>query len=105
MSLLKKIFFFTIIVLALWVLNFYLKPISKIQAFISQGSEASQIKDEGFSYKDLNKNGQLDIYEDYRKSSIERSRDLLDKMTLEEKVGQMFHPPVMIKPIQCLELF
>ena len=102
---LKKIFSLIIIVLALWVLNFYLKPISKIQAFINQGSEASQIQDEGFSYKDLNKNGQLDIYEDSRKSSIERSRDLLDKMTLEEKVGQMFHPPVMIKPDPMFRAF
>src|SRR4051812_15576806 len=44
---------------------------------------------EGLSFKDLNKNGKVDKYEDWRLSPEERSNDLLSKMTLEEKVGFM----------------
>src|ERR1700733_9551404 len=40
-------------------------------------------------FKDLNRNGKLDKYEDWRLSNEERSKDLLSKMTLEEKVGFM----------------
>ena len=40
-------------------------------------------------FKDLNKNGQLDKYEDWRLSSEERSADLLSKMSVEEKAGFM----------------
>jgi beta-glucosidase len=44
---------------------------------------------DGLQFKDLNKNGQLDNYEDWRLSSEERSQDLLSKMSLEEKAGFM----------------
>ena len=43
----------------------------------------------GLKFKDLNKNGKLDKYEDWRLSSAERAKDLLSKMTLEEKAGMM----------------
>jgi len=41
----------------------------------------------GLKFKDLNKNGKLDGYEDWRLTASERSKDLLSKMSLEEKVG------------------
>ncbi|WP_232834806.1 glycoside hydrolase family 3 protein [Pleomorphovibrio marinus] len=44
---------------------------------------------DGLQFKDLNKNGRLDNYEDWRLSSEERSQDLLSKMSLEEKAGFM----------------
>lgn len=47
------------------------------------------IEKEGFQFKDLNKNGVLDKYEDWRLSADERSKDLLSKMTVEEKAGFM----------------
>lgn len=40
-------------------------------------------------FKDLNKNGQVDKYEDWRLSPEERSADLLSKMTVEQKAGFM----------------
>ena len=40
-------------------------------------------------FKDLNRNGQLDKYEDWRLSPEERSADLLSKMSVEEKAGFM----------------
>jgi beta-glucosidase len=43
----------------------------------------------GLKFKDLNKNGKLDKYEDWRLTPDERSQDLLAKMSLEEKVGFM----------------
>ncbi len=43
------------------------------------------------AYRDLNKNGKLDPYEDPRRPIEERVADLLKQMTLEEKAGLMFH--------------
>jgi beta-glucosidase len=44
----------------------------------------------GFTFRDLNKNGKLDIYEDPRQPVEARVEDLLAQMTLEEKAGTMF---------------
>lgn len=40
-------------------------------------------------FKDLNGNGVLDPYEDWRLDSLTRAKDLVGKMTLKEKVGMM----------------
>ncbi|HEY1369596.1 MAG TPA: glycoside hydrolase family 3 N-terminal domain-containing protein [Gaiellaceae bacterium] len=47
-------------------------------------------------FRDLNKNGRLDPYEDTRLSIEERVEDLLGQMTLEEKAGLMFHPMIVV---------
>src|ERR1044072_1981350 len=44
----------------------------------------------GFTFRDLNKNGKLDAYEDSRQPVEERVNDVLQQMTLEEKAGMMF---------------
>lgn len=44
----------------------------------------------GFRFRDLNKNGKLDIYEDPRQPIDARVDDLLAQMTLEEKAGTLF---------------
>jgi beta-glucosidase len=44
----------------------------------------------GIPFRDLNKNGQLDIYEDPRQPVEARVEDLLGQMTLEEKAGMLF---------------
>jgi beta-glucosidase len=54
------------------------------------GEEAPLIESDGFQFRDLNKNGKLDIYEDVRKSTEERVEDLINQMILEEKAGSMF---------------
>ena len=41
-------------------------------------------------YRDLNKNGKLDVYEDKTQSIDDRVSDLISKMTLREKAGSMF---------------
>src|SRR4026207_1083966 len=41
------------------------------------------------SFKDLNRNGELDRYEDWRLPLVTRVTDLLSRMALEEKAGLM----------------
>lgn len=43
----------------------------------------------GLKFKDLNKNGKLDAYEDWRQPVAGRIENLLSQMTLEEKVGML----------------
>lgn len=45
---------------------------------------------DGYTFRDLNKNGKLDVYEDSRQPIDARVRDILSQMTLEEKAGMMF---------------
>jgi beta-glucosidase len=42
------------------------------------------------SYRDLNKNGKMDVYEDSKQSVEARVKDVLKQMTIEEKAGMMF---------------
>src|SRR5579872_5469549 len=45
---------------------------------------------DGYTFRDLNKNGKLDVYEDARQPVAARVNDLLSQMTPEEKAGMMF---------------
>ncbi|HRI58337.1 MAG TPA: glycoside hydrolase family 3 N-terminal domain-containing protein [Saprospiraceae bacterium] len=58
---------------------------------------------DGFSFRDLNKNGKLDPYEDSRQSVEKRVEDLLWQMNLEEKAGMMFINGVLINADGTLE--
>ena len=49
------------------------------------------LKVDGREFKDLNRNGKLDAYEDWRLSPAARTENLLGQMTLEEKAGVMVH--------------
>ena len=89
----------------LWVLNIYLKPISHAKVLLNSSGEVKNEIEDNFSFRDLNKNGKLDVYEDSRQPPKSRVEDLLSQMTLEEKVGQMFHPPVLIKPDPLFKSF
>jgi len=60
------------------------------QLYALLGEEAPKITVDGNSYRDLNKNGKLDLYEDSRISIDKRVDDLLGQMTIEEKAGCMF---------------
>lgn len=54
------------------------------------------LKKGGYEFKDLNKNGKLDPYEDWRLPVEKRIDNLVSLMTLEEKVGLMFHPNIAV---------
>lgn len=54
------------------------------------GEEAPRLEVDGMTFRDLNKNGTLDPYEDSRVEVNQRVENLLQQMTLEEKAGTMF---------------
>lgn len=54
------------------------------------GKEAPNLEVNGQKFRDLNKNGELDVYEDISASIEERVDNLVSQMTLEEKAGTMF---------------
>ena len=54
------------------------------------GIEAPFIEKSGIKYRDLNKNGKLDVYEDFNASLEDRVDDLVNQMNIEEKAGAMF---------------
>ncbi|NAZ84810.1 glycoside hydrolase family 3 protein [Kineococcus indalonis] len=45
----------------------------------------------GLKFKDLDRDGALDRYEDWRREPAQRAEDLLSQMTLQEKAGTMVH--------------
>jgi beta-glucosidase len=53
-------------------------------------AEVKTLTVDGFTFRDLNKNGKPDVYEDSRNAIDDRVTDLLSQMTLEEKAGTMF---------------
>jgi len=53
---------------------------------------------DGALFKDLDKNGKLDLYEDWRRPVAERVDDLVSRMTLEEKAGLMVGPSLPMGP-------
>ena len=104
-KLMVRVLIIAAVVAALYATNLFLKPISKMKASLAQASIATPIKVDGEAFRDLNRNGSLDPYEDYRIATPDRVEDLLSQMTLEEKVGQMFHPPVLIEPDPLFRVF
>lgn len=55
------------------------------------------IEADGYCFKDLNDNGQLDPYEDWRLSPEERAEDLLAQMDATQKAAQMVHLTLVSK--------
>lgn len=75
------------------------------------GRPADTLRVDGFAFRDLNKNGKLDPYEDRRNPTPVRVENLLGQMTLEEKAGTLFHTFVwpgkngeMAGPLQPMNL-
>ena len=63
----------------------------------STTSGVKLLTDKGFAFKDLNKNGKLDKYEDWRLPVDERAKDLASKMTVDQIAGLMLyskHQPI-----------
>jgi beta-glucosidase len=63
---------------------------------VLEARKAKIIEKDGYKFKDLNKNGKLDDYEDWRLFVDKRIDNLVSLMTLEEKVGLMFHPNIAV---------
>ncbi|WP_237563670.1 glycoside hydrolase family 3 protein [Halalkalibacter okhensis] len=69
----------------------YIKNIGGPTLGYSEGSGVSILQVDGYSFKDLNKDGQLDKYEDWRVSPEERAKDLASKMSIEQIAGLMLY--------------
>ena len=76
-----------------------LLPVTAEEAAV-QPELVARVKDiievDGYQFKDLNDNGELDPYEDWRLPMEARIADLVGQMTLEEKVGLLFHPNIAV---------
>lgn len=49
------------------------------------------IEVDGLRFRDLDRNGSLTPYEDWRRTAAQRARDLVGRMSLEQKAGLMVH--------------
>ncbi len=54
-----------------------------------QARSVELLYDDGLPFRDLNKNGEVDTYEDWRQPVEARVADLLSQMTLDEKAGML----------------
>lgn len=75
---------------------------NELPALARQESRLVKTED-GFAFRDLNKNGKLDVYEDPRQPLEARVDDLLAQMTLAEKAGLLFFDGVVINPDGSVE--
>ena len=93
-KILKGIVFTLLSLVALIVLGIaalYVKFYFQSNSNLAQlGPPAPTLTVNGQSFRDLNKNGRLDVYEDSTQSVEARVEDLLQQMTLAEKAGTMF---------------
>ncbi len=60
----------------------------------SPDSGVKLIQVAGFAFKDLNKNGKLDLYEDWRQEDGERAADLAERLTYQECFGLMMYSDI-----------
>jgi beta-glucosidase len=75
---------------------------NELSGLLSTKSSLIRAEDH-YAYRDLNKNGKLDIYEDERQPIEKRIQDLLRQMNLEEKAGMMFYSPVRVNADGTIE--
>ena len=54
-------------------------------------TSAAILYDDGYAFKDLNRNGKLDPYEDWRLPADSRARDLAAQLSIEEIAGLMLY--------------
>ncbi len=101
---LKKIFIFAgSLFLFIFLLSFHRKSAGNLlpENVLSESASVEDI--DGYIFRDLNKNGKLDIYEDARQPIEARIKDLLKQMTLEEKAGMMFYVPAKVNADGTIE--
>lgn len=53
-------------------------------------TEQDAICVDGLYFRDINKDGKMNVYKDWRKTPEERAKALVKELSLEEKVGQLF---------------
>ena len=104
-SVFSRIFLVLLFLISVLIINFIFSPIERIIYLAKLNPEVKTLDIDGMSFRDLNKNNKLDRFEDYRLDTAQRVEDLISQMTLEEKVGTLFHPPVTINPDWMFRLY
>ena len=104
-SVFSRIFLVSLFIISVLIVNFIFSPIERVIYLAKLKPEVKVLDIDGMSFRDLNKNNELDQYEDYRINNAQRVEDLISQMTLEEKVGTLFHPPVTINPDWMFRLY
>mgnify|MGYP001271889688 FL=1 len=104
-SVFSRIFLVSLFIISVLIVNFIFSPIERVIYLAKLKPEVKTLDINGMSFRDLNKNNKLDRYEDYRLDTAQRVEDLISQMTLEEKVGTLFHPPVTINPDWMFRLY
>ncbi|WP_297766038.1 glycoside hydrolase family 3 N-terminal domain-containing protein [uncultured Muriicola sp.] len=91
LKILKYVLFSVLIIVLLGygIVYFKMKMDSKAN-YKLLGEEAPTLSHSGYSYRDLNKNGKMDIYENPNANIDDRVNDLVGQMNVEEKAGSMF---------------
>ena len=78
-----------------------LAPAALAESAPAQPELVARVKDiievDGLQFKDLNDNGELDPYEDWRLSAEERADNLLSMMDADQKAAQMVHLTLVSK--------
>ena len=104
-SVFSRIFLVSLFIISVLIVNFIFSPIERVIYLAKLKPEVKTLDIDSMSFRDLNKNNKLDRYEDYRLDTAQRVEDLISQMTLEEKVGTLFHPPVTINPDWMFRLY
>ena len=102
---LRKILIGFSLLFILLIFNYLYQPIERIKLASQSFDQPVLMEIDNVKFRDLNRNKLLDVYEDFRNATSLRVEDLLKKMTLAEKVGQMMHPAVSINPDMALRAF
>src|SRR5947199_328407 len=68
----------------------YRQPEKNFLSIEVQNNSTHILTINGFTFRDLNKNGKMDVYEDVRQPIEARISDLLSQMSIEEKAAMMF---------------
>lgn len=70
---------------------------------IALAKSTVKTEQDGIVFRDLNKNGKIDVYEDINAAVEDRITDLISQMNLEEKAGMLFMPGVPVNEDGSLE--
>jgi beta-glucosidase len=90
----KKMLFILSAMLGLCSIHSNGQQVPPAKTTVADGTETTEkfVIVDKLKFRDFNKNGKLDIYEDYRKPIEVRAKDLLSKMTMDEKLVQLQSP-------------
>ena len=79
--------------------DFKIVEATDVQKRLTYMEDTTRILDvDGLKFKDLDKDGELDVYEDWRLDDETRAADLVEKLPLKQKVGLLFMGNVNGRP-------